>query len=176
MRIFAIFNNHKDIQYCWRVIFSAFSTYLARRIIYMANVSQSSSPPLPWPGFYPVNANVPPKDAVDTKGYFFRLVKKKPPEAACFLTTHEEQPTRHLSQRLSTEDKVNIYGASFYDDRNGAADLREKFPKALGDRLIAGGEFYSYMGKMKKTRGPSHFTVWLKVGCDIHQHFKCVEG
>ncbi len=110
-------------------------------------------------------------NAVDTTGVFYRLVKVLPPQADCFASTHEEYPKRHLSPKLSDEDKINVYGASFYDTHQAAAETKEKFVNVLGDRIIAKGELEDYMGKMKKTRGPSHYTMWLKVGCGIHNHF-----
>lgn len=124
---------------------------------------------LNWPSYYP--EDVPPADSVDTKGTFYRLVKVLPPQSGCFASTHEEFPKRHLNPKLTAEDKVNVYGASFFDTHSAAADVKEKFVNALGDRLVAKGELKEYMGKMKKTRGPSHYTMWLKIGCGIHSQF-----
>ncbi len=169
-KMFDIFSNYS---FGNKTINNGFANFLADGILNMANAVQSQIANLCWPAFYP--KNVPPKDAVDTFGFFFRLVKNSPPQTSCFLSTHEEQPSRHASRRLSEEDRINVYGASFYDNRNEASCLIAKFPEALGDRIVAEGAFSSFMGKMKKTRGPSHYTVWLKVGCNIHQHFNCVE-
>ena len=135
----------------------------------MAKAAKPNTALLSWPNFYP--AGVPPLDATDTTGTFYRLVKVLPPQPDCFLSTHEEQPNRHKNPHLSQEDKINVYGASFYDTHSAAASVKEKFANVLGNRLVAKGELQTYMGKMKKTRGPSHFTMWLKVGCGIHNHF-----
>lgn len=135
----------------------------------MGKFVQVNQPSLSWPTYYP--PGVPPVDAVDTKGTFYRLVKVLPPQRDCFASTHEECPNRHRSPRLSPEDKINVYGASFYDNHIAAAEVKEKFANALGNRLVAKGELKEYMGKMKKTRGPSHYTMWLKVDCGIHNHF-----
>lgn len=135
----------------------------------MAKSIQIKQSALNWPTYY--SAGVPPADAIDTKGIFFRLVKVLPPQVDCFASTHEENPNRHRNPRLSADDKINVYGASFYDTHEAAAEVKEKFANVLGDRLVAKGELVEYMGKMKKTRGPSHYTMWLKVGCGIHSHF-----
>ena len=135
----------------------------------MAKPVQTKQTPLNWPDYYP--PGVPPLDAVDTHGVFFRLVKVLPPQRDCFASTHEEYPNRHRNPRLSDDDKKNVYGASFFDTHMAAADAKEKFPNTLGDRLVAQGELKGFMGKMKKTRGPSHYTMWLKVDCGIHNHF-----
>jgi hypothetical protein len=135
----------------------------------MAKPVQTKQTSLNWPDYYP--PGVPPLDAVDTQGVFFRLVKVLPPQRDCFASTHEEYPNRHRNPRLSDDDKKNVYGASFFDTHMAAADAKEKFPNTLGDRLVAQGELKGFMGKMKKTRGPSHYTMWLKVDCGIHNHF-----
>lgn len=135
----------------------------------MAKAAKPTASSLNWPSFYP--AGVPPTNAIDANGTFYRLVNVVPPQPGCFLSTHEEQPNRHKDPRLSADDKINVYGASFFDTHSAAALMKEKFANVLGGRLVAKGELESYMGKMKKTRGPSHFTVWLKVGCGIHNHF-----
>lgn len=126
-----------------------------------------------WPS-YPVNdAIIPPKDAILAAGSFYRLVNTCAPQSSCFQSTHEEQPNRY--KRLNGDDRVNVFGASFFDNRESAVHVRAAFPEMLGEKIIAFGELKNYMGEMKKTRGPSHYTVWLRLDTDIHEHFNCVE-
>ncbi|CQJ26375.1 hypothetical protein WFK62_13695 [Yersinia enterocolitica] len=138
----------------------------------MAEATQAKTEELVWPSFYP--SNVPPNESTDASGVFYRLVRVNPPSDQCFQSTHEEQPHRH--KKLKGDALQNVFGASFYSDKNRAIDTRDKFPEALGDRLLAEGDLQPYMGKMKQTFKPFHFTVWLKVGCNISRCFSCIEG
>ncbi|EKN3731993.1 hypothetical protein [Yersinia rochesterensis] len=125
-----------------------------------------------WPSFYPDDLTIPPEDAVDAEGSFYRLVCRLPPEKECFLTTHEEQPLRHLNCRDDDERK-NVYGTSFYSDKKLIERTRETFEEALGDKKIAYGSLSPFMGKMKKTGRKAHYTAWLMLGCEVHT---CFEG
>jgi len=125
-----------------------------------------------WPDFYPTNLVIPPEDAVDTSGEYYRLVCCLPPGEECFLTTHQEQPSRHLSCKDEDELK-NVYGTSFYSDKKAIERTRETFEEALGHKKIAFGSLSPFMGKMKKTGRKAHYTAWLRQGCEVHT---CFEG
>ncbi|MNZ57406.1 hypothetical protein NFJ01_10580 [Lelliottia amnigena] len=142
----------------------------------MADVAHPHLNALKWPSYYPKNLIIPPQDSLLAQGKFYRLVSHHIPTRECFFSTHQEQPNRHKSKSLSSEDRVNLYGTSFFDNEDKARHTRDAFPQSLGGKLIAEGILIEYMGAMKKTRGPSHFTVWLKNACDIHQHFQSVEA
>ncbi|ELY3855409.1 hypothetical protein ABN357_05765 [Providencia rettgeri] len=127
-----------------------------------------------WPDFYP--AFVPPKSAFDAEGELFRLVICDPPAQACFASTYEEDK-RRLNACNSREKKECVYGTSFFNSYEGAKNNQDKFPQALGNKKIAKGELIAKMGKMKQTFvNPAHFTVWLRVNSNIHEHFECVSG
>lgn len=138
-------------------------------------MSKTKEAPLQWPDFYPEQLALPPEDASDTEGAFYRFVLKYPPESGCFLTTHEECPNRHKSKNLTDEKRLCLYGTSFFSDKELALDKRESLPEALGHRKLAYGILKPYMGKMKKTLSKGHYTAWLKVGCCVHEQFKGVE-
>lgn len=127
-----------------------------------------------WPSFYPDDLIIPPEDAIDTQGEFYRLVCILPPGSGCFLTTHEEQPSRHMSCH-DDEERRNVYGTSFFSDKKVIVRTRETFEEALGNKKIAHGSLAPFMGKMKKTGRKAHYTAWLRVGCEVHTYFKGAE-
>lgn len=132
-----------------------------------------------WPDFYPDDLSLPPSDADDANGVFFRLVNSEPPKPTCFLSTHEEQPNRHIKYRKKgdTFNLENVYGTSFFDCKDGAEIVRYKFPDALGEKIIARGNLEPSFGKMRQhPNGSSHFTVWLRHMISLHQSFTVIEN
>lgn len=126
-----------------------------------------------WPAFYPTNIVLPPNDSVCCVGNFFRLVFTSPPQSSCFQSTHEEYPSRH--KKCRGERLQNVYGTSFFDNQDQAIETREKFPEALGTRIVAQGDLTAAMGKMKQTFNPGHFTVWIKRDAAPVNEFSCCE-
>lgn len=124
-----------------------------------------------WPLFYPDDIDVPPIDAVDTQGTFFRLTIQSPPDSGCFQTTHEEQPKRYKKFLKSPKILPNVYATSFFDTREAAKHMQEVFPDALGNKYIAKGEVTPAIGKMKKTNGPCHHSIWIRNNSVIYASF-----
>lgn len=122
-----------------------------------------------WPDFYPADLDLPPSDAIDTSGLLFRLVLQLPPTPECFMSTHEESPHRH--KKLSGEKLECVYGTSFYSQREYALETKEKFPDALGHRILASGQMTPQVGKMKQTFWPGHYTVWIRKDMSPHNNF-----
>lgn len=137
-----------------------------------------SQPEPEWPSFYPEDITLPPTDSIDTDGIFFRLVVTDPPQENCFLTTHEEQPERHMQfrKRQDLTGLQNVYGMSFFNEEAGAIGARDRFPDALGHRLVAKGGLEPFMGKMRQyPNNSSHFTMWIRNLLSPYRAFTVIE-
>lgn len=117
---------------------------------------------------------IPPKDAHDTDGEFYRLVCCTPPAADCFYPTYIEQPGRE-SKCDNDEARLMVCGTSFFSDIKQIKRKRSIFKKALGKKKIAHGMLKPYMGKMKKTGESGHYTAWLKNESGVFKFFKEAE-
>ncbi|MFW1373120.1 hypothetical protein ACEV99_20655 [Vibrio parahaemolyticus] len=126
-----------------------------------------------WPDFYPSDITLPPSDSTDAGGNFYRLVEDTPPTSQCFLTTHQEQPKRHKKCK-DLYSKQNVYGLSVFETKDQATDTRAKFEEVLGHKLVANGDFVASDGKIKKTFGPGHHTVWLRTTAKPYERFTVV--
>ncbi|WP_298940688.1 hypothetical protein [uncultured Psychromonas sp.] len=131
-----------------------------------SNNSQSE-----WPSFYPDNILLPPEDATDTCGTLFRLTIASPPENVCFQSTHEEQPERYKKFLKKPKLLPNVYATSFFDTYEAAEHMKRVFPSILGNKYIAKGNVIPMIGKMKKTSGPNHYSVWIRNNTSIHTSF-----
>ncbi len=127
-----------------------------------------------WPDFYPPNLILPPENASDADGEFYRLVISTPPTERCFWATHQEQPARHES--CKTPEKLEaVYGTSFWKNKESLLDALIFLPEALQQRIIASGKVNASMGKMRKTLEEGHYTIWLRKNCNIHLSFSEVK-
>lgn len=121
-----------------------------------------------WLPFYP--KGVPPKEALDAEGEFFRLAKSKPPEPKCFQSMFEEKPKR--LKKFSGSSLKCCYGVSLYSKEESVVNAFDKFPEGAGDFYIAKGSLRAEHGKLMKTfSDPAHYTLWLKLENNIHKDF-----
>ncbi len=127
-----------------------------------------------WQDFYPDDLVLPPIDAVDTDGTFYRLVKTLPPSANCFASTHEDQPKKHLHCKTN-EEKEAVYGTTFWSDKDSLVRIKDMLAEAFKDRIIASGVLSPTMGKMKRTLCENHYTAWLKKDSNVHTVFNEVK-
>ncbi|HHQ4313680.1 TPA: hypothetical protein ACSP7Z_004362 [Serratia fonticola] len=126
-----------------------------------------------YPDFYP--SNVPPKEAKDAEGVFFRIVKKNPPQNECFASMFEEKPKR--LKKFSGLKLKCCYGVSVYTEENAVVNAFDKFPEGTGQRYVAKGTVSAEDGKMMKTcADPFHHTLWLKINAQLHEKFSCTRG
>ncbi|MEI6895932.1 MAG: hypothetical protein V5786_00320 [Psychromonas sp.] len=135
----------------------------------MSNNSNNSQSE--WPLFFPRNIDVPPSDAVNAEGIFFRLTIESPPGTVCFQSTHEEQPTRYKKFLKDPQKLPNVYATSFFDTYEAAKHIKSVFPYIFGDKYIAKGKVIPMIGKMKKTNGPHHYSIWIRNNTLIHASF-----
>ncbi|KEY58486.1 hypothetical protein [Serratia sp. DD3] len=142
----------------------------------MANSATKPKEELLFPDYPAIFSQIaiPPNDAIDAQGDFFRLVCCVPPAQDCFLSTHEEQPERYLTCQ-DDESRANVCGTSFFSDRKAVERKRQVFKNVLGARKVAYGTLHPHMGRLKKTGGKAHYTAWLKVGCEVHKFFREAE-
>lgn len=127
-----------------------------------------------WPEYYPSDLVVPPNDAIEASGTFFRLVKCVPPSATCFTSTHEDQPKKYLRCK-SQEEREAVYGTTFWSNKDSLARIKESLAEAFKDRIMASGKLSPAMGKMKKTLEEHHYTVWLIKESNVHTAFSEVK-
>ena len=124
-----------------------------------------------YPDFFP--DDVPPTDAVDASGNMYRLVKFDPPTAGCFQCTFVENG-KPLSKYLG-DRKALACGVSFLDTYEKALHTQQILANAMKFKLIAEGELVQAVGVMKSTGSQSHYTVWIREGCEPHDRFQCVK-
>lgn len=126
-----------------------------------------------FPEFYP--SKVPPKEAKDAEGEFFRIVKNDPPQKGCFASMYEDKPKR--LKKFSGLSLKCCYGVSVYTDESAVVNAFDKFPEGTGQRYVAKGTVCAEDGKMMKTfTDPFHHTLWLRQGTQIHEKFSCTRG
>ncbi|MBH3136416.1 hypothetical protein I5M99_06185 [Serratia marcescens] len=126
-----------------------------------------------YPNYFP--ENVPPKEAKDAEGEFFRIVKSNPPQQGCFLSMYKEKPNR--LKKFSGLKLKCCYGVSVYTEESAVVNAFDKFPEGTGQRYVAKGTVCAENGKMMKTfSDPFHHTLWLKLNSQIHEVFSCTRG
>lgn len=127
-----------------------------------------------FPDYFP--SGVPPKEAKEASGEFYRLTKAKPPGKDCFLNMHDENPKR--MSRFKGLPRKCCYGVSMYTEEQSLINAFDKFPEGVGERFIAKGTLDATDGAMLKTGAPdsTHFTIWLGVETEIHKKFSCIRG
>lgn len=137
---------------------------------------QTASQPaqISFPSYFPTG--VPPKEAKEASGEFYRLTKAKPPGKDCFLNMHDENPNR--MRRYKGLPLKCCYGVSVYTEEQSLINAFEKFPEGVGERFIAKGTIDAADGAMMKTGAPdsTHFTIWLSKDAEIHKKFSCIRG
>ncbi|MDR0219364.1 MAG: hypothetical protein LBI71_10915 [Enterobacteriaceae bacterium] len=127
-----------------------------------------------FPSYYP--HGVPPREAQDAEGTFFRIAKSSPPTIYCFKSMYESNP-----KRLKKFNGLNLkccYGISVFTDEISLVNAFEKFPQGTEDSYIAKGVVDRTDGKMLKTGNPdsTHYTLWLGEDTKIHKKFSCIRG
>lgn len=127
-----------------------------------------------FPDYFP--SGVPPKEAIDASGEFYRLTKAKPPGKNCFLNMRDENPKR--MGRFKGLSLKCCYGVSVYTEEQSLVNAFDKFPEGIGERFIAKGTLESADGVMLKTGAPdsTHFTIWIGKDAEIHKKFSCIRG
>lgn len=127
-----------------------------------------------FPDYFP--SGVPPKEAIDASGEFYRLTKAKPPGKDCFLNMRDENPKR--MGRFKGLSLKCCYGVSVYTEEQSLLNAFDKFPEGIGERFIAKGTLESADGVMLKTGAPdsTHFTIWIGKDAEIHKKFSCIRG
>ncbi|WP_368893230.1 hypothetical protein [Kluyvera ascorbata] len=127
-----------------------------------------------FPDYFP--SGVPPKEAIDASGEFYRLTKAKPPGKDCFLNMRDENPKR--MGRFKGLSLKCCYGVSVYTEEQSLVNAFDKFPEGIGERFIAKGTLESADGVMLKTGAPdsTHFTIWIGKDAEIHKKFSCIRG
>ncbi len=127
-----------------------------------------------FPDYFP--SGVPPKEAIDASGEFYRLTKAKPPGKDCFLNMRDENPKR--MGRFKGLPLKCCYGVSVYTEEQSLINAFDKFPEGIGERFIAKGTLESADGVMLKTGAPdsTHFTIWIGKDVEIHKKFSCIRG
>ncbi|QGJ40959.1 hypothetical protein E4179_11895 [Citrobacter freundii] len=127
-----------------------------------------------FPDYFP--SGVPPKEAIDASGEFYRLTKAKPPGKDCFLNMRDENPKR--MGRFKGLSLKCCYGVSVYTEEQSLVNAFDKFPEGVGERFIAKGTLESADGVMLKTGAPdsTHFTIWIGKDAEIHKKFSCIRG
>ncbi|AUU26440.1 MULTISPECIES: hypothetical protein [Citrobacter freundii complex] len=135
-------------------------------------VTQSTQ--VTFPDYFP--SGVPPKEAIDASGEFYRLTKAKPPGKDCFLNMRDENPKR--MGRFKGLSLKCCYGVSVYTEEQSLVNAFDKFPEGVGERFIAKGTLESADGVMLKTGAPdsTHFTIWIGKDAEIHKKFSCIRG
>lgn len=126
-----------------------------------------------FPDYYP--KNVPPDNAIDANGVFFRLVKNDPASLHCFDDMYTENPKR--LKRFTGIKLKCCYGTSLYSDEKSVLNAFEKFPEGVGTRHVAKGELNPSDGKMLKTGAPdtTHYTLWFVKDHQVHKKFSCIK-
>jgi hypothetical protein len=127
-----------------------------------------------FPSYFP--SGVPPKEAKEASGEFYRLTRAKPPGKDCFLNMHDENPKR--MSRFKGLPLKCCYGVSMYTEEQSLINAFDKFPEGVGERFIAKGTLDTADGAMMKTGAPdsTHYTIWLSTDAEIHQKFSCIRG
>lgn len=127
-----------------------------------------------FPDYFP--SGVPPKEAIDASGEFYRLTKAKPPGKDCFLNMRDENPKR--MGRFKGLSLKCCYGVSVYTEEQSLVNAFDKFPEGIGERFIAKGTLESADAVMLKTGAPdsTHFTIWIGKDAEIHKKFSCIRG
>lgn len=134
------------------------------------NVSQVNSE---YPNYFP--PNVPPKEAMDAEGEFFRIVKNNPPQEGCFSNMYIDN--RKRLKKFSGLKLMCCYGVSVYSEESAVVNAFDKFPEATDQRYVAKGTVCAENGKMMKTfSDPFHHTLWVKLNSKIHEVFSCTRG
>lgn len=108
-------------------------------------------PPLPWPPEWP--AGVPPDDAVDGNGTYYRLARHSPLSVEDFLTPYESRTWKKRAE-------IDRLSLSILITEEDAVQTRKLYEK-LGN-YIAKGVLGSGCGKTKLTPGavPTHTDWW----------------
>lgn len=119
---------------------------------------------------------VPPNNALDADGTFYRIATANPPGEKCFLNMKEENPKR--MKKFKGLALKCCYGVSMFLDETSLLNAFDKFPEGIGERFIAKGSLNAKDGKMLKTGAPdsTHFTIWLYNTVKLHQKFTFVRG
>ena len=143
----------------------------------MSKTSQQTatqSAQVTFPDYFP--SGVPPKEAIDASGEFYRLTKAKPPGKDCFLNMRDENPKR--MGRFKGLSLKCCYGVSVYTEEQSLVNAFDKFPEGIGERFIAKGTLEGADGVMLKTGAPdsTHFTIWIGKDAEIHKKFSCIRG
>lgn len=103
-----------------------------------------------FPSYYP--RGVPPKDARDAEGEFYRLVKTEPPSDGCFKNMYETNQKR--MKKFNGLALKCCYGISVFTEETSLVNAFNKFPEGTGQQYIARGTVDSDDGKMLKTGAP----------------------
>ncbi|EMN0343780.1 hypothetical protein ACOJ84_003864 [Morganella morganii] len=130
------------------------------------------APEYSFPDYYP--KNVPPSNATEANGVFFRLVKQNPASLHCFDDMYTENPNR--LKRFKGISLTYCYGTSLYSDEKSVTNAFDKFPEGVGTRFVAKGELSPGDGKMLKTGAPdtTHYTIWFVKDHQVHKKFSCI--
>lgn len=105
-----------------------------------------------WPQHFP--AGCPPKDADDLSGIVYMLVETDPP-------TPTDMKCAVDRGSFIGQPECDRASISCARDSQHLRDLRGN-SKRLRRHLIANGTFSPEHGKIKQTRGPGHYSMWLR--------------
>lgn len=122
-----------------------------------------------WPNDFP--KDVPPSDAIELDGIYFRFVDNQNISEIDFLPTYKDPEQRKIY--LKNQGKAEVYAVSFMQTEESIRTMQIELPKRFSKKLIARGKLIPNYGKGKMTGRPFHMSVWFYDGVSP-QGFKII--